>query len=194
MYAHAERVLVYLGRSHALGITYSKHAPRNKLEAYADSDWSVKRSTTGNVVMYAGGAIGCSSKRQHCIAVSSCEAELMALAACALEVLFFKGILAAMGEEIDEAIDVFTDNKAAHDLCHRHSSGQHSRHVDRKMYKMRELRGSGVVNVLKIDGAKNPADLFTKPLTRQPFEEHRKTVMNTTIRTADKSRTNVRQR
>ena len=32
----------------------------------------------------------------------------------------------------------------------------------------------------KIDGTKNPADMFTKPLTRQPFEMYRKQVMNLT--------------
>ena len=39
------------------------------------------------------------------------------------------------------AHDVFTDSKAAYDLCHRLTTAQNSRHVDRKMFKMRELRG-----------------------------------------------------
>ena len=43
---------------------------------------------------------------------------------------------------------------------------------------MRELRGAGVVQVRHIAGELNPADLFTKVLSRQPFEKHRKTVMN----------------
>jgi len=75
-------------------------------------------------------------------------------------------------------IVLHTDNQGAYDLCHRHSAGQHSRHVDRKMYKMRELRGVDIVQIFKIDGEKNPADFFTKPLTRQPFERYRKFVMN----------------
>ena len=43
---------------------------------------------------------------------------------------------------------------------------------------MRELRGAGVVVVRHIPGDSNPADLFTKVLTRQPFEKHRKSVLN----------------
>ena len=43
---------------------------------------------------------------------------------------------------------------------------------------MRELRGAGVVRVRHIPGETNPADMFTKILTRQPFEKHRKFVMN----------------
>ena len=43
---------------------------------------------------------------------------------------------------------------------------------------MRELRGAGVVRVRHIPGDSNPADLFTKILSRQPFEKHRKFVLN----------------
>ena len=48
------------------------------------------------------------------------------------------------------------------------------------MFKMRELRGASVVTVRHIPGEENPADLFTKILTRQPFEKHRKKSMNLT--------------
>ena len=43
---------------------------------------------------------------------------------------------------------------------------------------MRELRGAGVTNVKHVPGEHNPADLFTKVLSRQPFEKHRRTVLN----------------
>ena len=43
---------------------------------------------------------------------------------------------------------------------------------------MRELRGAGIVNVKHITGEANPADMFTKVLSRQPFEKHCKFVMN----------------
>ena len=63
-------------------------------------------------------------------------------------------------------------------MCHRFTSAQNSRHVDRKMFKMRELRGAGVVAVRHIAGETNPADLFTKILSRQTFEKYRKIVLN----------------
>ena len=73
---------------------------------------------------------------------------------------------------------MFTDSKSAHDLCHRFTTAQNSKHIDRRMYKMRELRGAGLVNVCHISGDINPADLYTKILSRQVFEKHRKVVMN----------------
>ena len=176
---HLLRVLVYLARTRSLGITYSKHADNaSKLRAFADSNWAVTRSTTGYTIMLAGAGIGSVSRRQHCISMSSCEAELNALAECAIELLHVSATLAFIGHEQDTAIEVFTDNKAAYDLCHRFTSAQNSRHIDRKMFKMRELRGAGIVTVAHVGTEHNPADLFTKILSRQPFEKHRKTVLN----------------
>ena len=85
---HLVRVLVYLARTRSLGVTYSKHADNaGKLRAFADSNWAVTRSTTGYTSMLAGAGIGSVSRRQHCISMSSCEAELNALAECAIELL-----------------------------------------------------------------------------------------------------------
>ena len=101
-----------------------------------------------------------------------------ALAELAIELLHIVELLGFLGHKIDEAVEVCTDSKAAYDLCHRFTSAQNSRHVDRKLFKMRELRGAGQVVVRHIPGETNPADLFTKILSRQPFEKHRKFVLN----------------
>ena len=44
-------------------------------------------------------------------------------------------------------VDVETDSKGAYDLCHREGPGKNSRHIERRMFKMRELRGLNKVNV-----------------------------------------------
>ena len=110
--------------------------------------------------------------------MSTTEAELYALAACAIELIHILGVLKFVGYEPDGPVEVETDNKGAFDLCHRYTSAQHSRHIDRKLYKMRELRGAGLVTVKYIPTDENTADLFTKVLKRQPFEKHRKVVLN----------------
>ena len=99
-----------------------------------------------------------------------------------------------LSHEVTSAIEVCTDSKAVYDLCHRFNSAQNSRHVDRKMFKMRELRGAGVVHVRHIAGETNPADLFTNILSRQPFEKHRKFVMNLPGNDGVESREDARRR
>ena len=180
LYDCLKHILVYLGRSRNLGTTYSAHVPdASKLGAFADSNWAVARSVTGFVLMLCGAAVVAVSRRQHCITMSSCEAELVALADTAIELLHIVEVVTFLGHELPDAITVSTDSKAAFDLCNRFTSAQNSRHVDRKLFKMRELRGAGRITGRHIPGETNPADLFTKILTRQPFEKHRKFVLNT---------------
>ena len=109
---------------------------------------------------------------------SSCEAELVTLADAAIELIYLEGLLADIGHTLDGPIEVRTDNKRAYDLCHRYTSAANSRHIDRKLFKMRELRGHGKVNVSHVPTDKNPADMFTKVLGRQVFEKYRKWVIN----------------
>ena len=172
------RVLVYLYRTRHLGTTYSKHVEgADELVGYADSDWSTTRSTTGFLIMLGGAAIAHTSRRQHCITMSSCEAELVALADLAIEMLYIVDLLTFIGYEVKRPIKCFTDNKGAYDLCHRFTSAQNSRHIDRKLFKMRELRGAGVVSVAHVETKLNPADIFTKITDRQTFERHRATIL-----------------
>ena len=58
------------------------------------------------------------------------------------------------------------------------TSEQHSRDIDRKLVKMREMRGTGQVCVRYVPTNDNTSDVFTKVLSRQLFEKHRRTVLN----------------
>ena len=111
--------------------------------------------------------------------MSSCEAELVALADCAIELIYIRELLFFIGHEQEGPINVYTDNKGAYDLCHRFSSANHSRHVERKVFKMRELRGASVVTVSLVTGDSNPADLFTKIVSKQLFDKYRKFILGT---------------
>ena len=179
LYECARRVLVYLGRTRLLGPTYCKNAPRAaELYALCDANWTTTRSVSGGCFMLGGSAVSTFYRSQHCITMSSTEAELYALAECAIELLYFIGLLEFIGHKIDGAVSVGTDNKGAYDLCHRFTSAQNSRHIDRRLFKMRELRGLGVVSVRWVPTDDNFADIFTKVLSRQPFEKHRRSIFN----------------
>ena len=198
----ATRVLVYLMRNEKIGITYSSSGEgARKLRAQVDSNWSVTQSTSGFVAYLAGATVSHYHRRQHCIAMSSCEAELMALSVAALELLFLQGVLEGLGymfegkygpelETVNKEVhsivyrhgppEASTDSKAAYDSCHRESAGQYSRHIARRVYKMRELCGGKRVKLVLIGTADNSSDIFTKVLDRQLFEKHRSVVMNLT--------------
>jgi hypothetical protein len=55
----------------------------NEITGYSDSDWAAdqndRRSTTGYAFLYAGGSICWASRKQPTVALSSTEAEYMAI-------------------------------------------------------------------------------------------------------------------
>eukprot|EP00965_Chrysotila_dentata_P212723 6187209-Pleurochrysis_carterae.AAC.1 len=81
---HANRVLAYMTQTADEGIEF-KSGGKAELVAYSDSDWAVAHSTTGFCVTFGGAAIAYGSKRQHCISLSSTEAEIVAASHTAAE-------------------------------------------------------------------------------------------------------------
>ena len=138
--------------------------------------------------------------------MSSTEAEMMGLAELALELLYVRDVLThlghhfepddtelatkdpeahrlihAAGDIVHGPTEVGVDNKGAYDLCHRCSNGKNSRHVERKVYKMRELRTDGVVKLILVPTEDMTADLLTKPLSDAVFKKHRDEIMNLAV-------------
>ena len=72
----------------------------------SDSDWGVKHSTSGFVFKYNSAAINWGSKKQPSVALSSCEAEIMAASVAASEAIHLKGFLTELGLHTDEPISL----------------------------------------------------------------------------------------
>ena len=86
-------------------------------------------------------------------------------------------------------VEVGVDNKGAYDLCHRATAGKNSRHVERKVFKMRELQHAGKVKLVLVPTNEMRADMFTKSLDLETFVRHRDRVMNTAAAAARAYRT-----
>jgi hypothetical protein len=95
-YAAAKRVLRYLKGTSDYGIWYQSGG-RGNLEVFTDSDYAGdiedRKSTSGNVFLWDGGAVTWSSKKQEVVALSSTEAEYMAAAACAKQTCWIREVL-----------------------------------------------------------------------------------------------------
>ena len=174
---HADRCLVYLAQNSEYGITYDGNATETQLHGFSDSDWCVGHSTTGFAVCFAGAAIGYGSRRQHSVAMSSTEAEIMAASHTALEILYFRGLLREMGEDMTEPTVLYVDNMGAVALSKDLKSCQRSRHIERRYLKVRECVAQGEIVVKYRETTENPADMLTKPLDGATFRKHADTLM-----------------
>ena len=94
-------------------------------------------------------------------------------------------LCSAMGMHFTEPVVVDTDNKGAYDLCYRDSVGAHTRHVDRRVYKARELRAMRVIKPRLVPTDDNVSDMFTKMLDRVKFTRFRNELMNIAGKTSD---------
>lgn len=77
-----KRILKYLKGSITMGIKYNAANNIEELESYSDADYAsdqaTRRSVSGIVFKFSGGAIVWASKRQQCVSLSITEAEYVA--------------------------------------------------------------------------------------------------------------------
>ena len=126
----ARRVLYYLVLTKDLGPRYTRGSPIN-LTGMTDSDWAVRRSTSGFAFFLAGAVIAYMSKKQPTIAMSSTEAEIMAASQACLEALYLRALLTDLGCAPALPTDLFVDNKGAIDMAHDYISNERTKHIDR---------------------------------------------------------------
>ena len=119
----ARRVLRYLNGTRRLGLLFKfkmDSKAKEGLLAYADSDWAndsiERRSTSGFVVLLNGTPISWSSGLQSVVALSSCEAEYVALSECCRELAYLRQLMAFLREPLQGPVTTFEDNKGAIDL------------------------------------------------------------------------------
>ena len=95
LYLDAQRVLTYLYRHRHTGLRFE--ADRLPLRGQCDSDWGVRHSTSGWQFAYSSAVISWGSKKQNSVALSSCEAEIMAASEAAKEGVFLSKFLSELG-------------------------------------------------------------------------------------------------
>ena len=163
MDACLDRIIASMAQDPLQGVTYDGSC--SELTTYCDSDWAVSNSTSAQVSTLGGAGIGWASKRQHCKALSSTEAEIMAASLAACEIMYFRGLLAEMGFAQQKPTVLWCDNQGAVALAKHRSSSKRSRHIERRYLHIRELVFDGHIEVRYIPTAENPAELLTKPLS-----------------------------
>jgi hypothetical protein len=172
----AKRVLRYLQGTLTLGITYSP--PPLRLQGYSDADWGgdmdTRRSTTGYIVMINNGAIAWKSRRQPTVALSTMEAEYMALTEATKELKWIRTLLAELDHSnisMNEPTDLFSDNQSAIALSKNPVSHARAKHIDLRHHFVREAIQDKIIWVQYIPTAEMTADSLTKALGREKHEK-----------------------
>jgi hypothetical protein len=140
--------------------------PPTVIEAYVDSDWAgcrkTRKSTSGGILFFGGAAVRGWSSNQGVIALSSGEAEYYAALKGASAALGFQSMLADLG--MRGSITLYTDSSAARGIIHRAGLGK-LRHLETGYLWLQAAVKSKKLQVRKVLGTENPADLLTKHLS-----------------------------
>lgn len=169
----AQHVLQYLSNTRHHKLTYGRN-DSTELIAYSDSDWAGdrddRRSTTGYTFILSGSSIAWATQKQRTIALSSTEAEYMALTECSKHAQWTISLLKQLSFEVDLPIDIFCDSEGARSIASNNVDHKRTKHIDIKHHYIREKINEGTINVNEVNSKDNLADILTKALPRDSHQ------------------------
>ena len=171
-----KRVMRYLRGTTSLGIIFEQ-MEHLELKGYSDADWggdiNDRKSTSGYLFKISNGAISWRSKKQTCVALSTAEAEYVALSAAVQESLWLKQLLYELTGTAQSSVTIFEDNQSAIAMTRNPQFHGRSKHIDIKYHFVREHVDSNDVTLHYCPTGDMTADMLTKGLSRESFQKLR---------------------
>ena len=112
------------------------------------------------------------------MALSSCEAEIVAASTAATEAVHLASLTKELGVGSDGPTDLLMDNKAAIDVAYNPEHHTRMKHVARRHFYVRELVEDHVIRCSFVSTVDNLADFFTKAQKPSLFFSMRDVIMN----------------
>ncbi|KAL4384756.1 hypothetical protein GQ457_15G014670 [Hibiscus cannabinus] len=163
----------YLKGTVGHGIVFGSQQHDPLVVGYVDSDYAGdlddRRSTTGYVFTLGGGPICWKSTVQPIVALSTTEAEYMAVAEAAKEALWLIGLVKELGLE-QGGVQLHCDSQSAIHLAKNQVYHARTKHIDVRFYNIRELIASGEILLQKVHTANNATDMLTKTVVTEKFK------------------------
>ncbi|GKB92142.1 hypothetical protein Tco_0964414 [Tanacetum coccineum] len=148
-----KRIFRYLKGTIHRGLWYPKDSSI-ALTAFADADHAgcqdTRRNTSGSIQLLGDRLVSWSSKWQKSVAISSTEAEYIALSGCCAQVLWMRSQLTDYGLGFNK-IPI-------------------SKHIDIRFHFIKEQVENGVIELYFVNTEYQLADIFTKALGQERIE------------------------
>lgn len=175
-YSMLKRIFKYIGGTLKCGILFKTDLDKETLEAFSDADYAgdkeTRRSTSGTLFKYSGGAITWSSKRQRCVSLSTTESEFIAASQAAAEVVWLLRLFKELNGSMNIPI-IKIDNQSAIRLIKNPEFHSRTKHIDVRLKFVREMFERQEILVEYVSSDKQLADIFTKSLMKTSFERLR---------------------
>ena len=161
----------YLRRTSKLCLSFGRE--KLVLEGYTDADMAGdldgRKSTSGYLFTFAGGVVSWQSKLQKCVALSTTEAEYIAVTEAGKELVWIKTFFKELGMQQDEYV-VYCDSQSAIDLSKNATYHSRTKHIEVRYHWIRNATEEKRFKLKKIHTDKNAADMMTKVIPKQKME------------------------
>jgi hypothetical protein len=192
---HGEAILYlvcYLKKTRDLGLKF-KPDPGKGFECFCDADFlglwnktfapvnpSTAKSRSGWIIFYAGCPVSWASKLQSQVALSTTEAEYIAMSQALRDVIPVMGLLQEMRERKFQVIctepyvycKVFEDNFGALELARQPQLQPCTKHINVCYHHFHEHVWKGLIKIFPIDTKEQITNALTKPLAQHDFRRH----------------------
>ena len=147
----AKRVLRYLKGTCELALTYMTEGSLG-LTGYSDADWAGDRDaqcpTSGMTFLLQGASITWSSKRQASVALSTVEADYMALSQATQEAVWLQRLLEEVGETTSDGTTIMEDNQGAMATAQNPVFHRRTKHIQIRYHYVREAVAEGIIKLV----------------------------------------------
>ena len=121
--------------------------------------------------------ISWNSRKQPTVALSSTEAEYLAVSSASQECIFLRGVLSDLGVVVKGATVIYEDNMGAIALTANPVLRKRTKHIDTRHHFIRELVKDGVVKLEHLGTNEMIADVLTKNLSRPKLDDFRSNML-----------------
>ena len=177
---YAIHSLLYLIGNKHYGTIYSKsrdaHGP---MQLYAFADGSLmnetkRRSRAARLLKMAGAVISAKTNKSTTVHLSSTSIEGSAACDAALDIVGTRHLLEEIGIWYTEPVVIYEDNQPIIRVANNEQSiGDAGRHMETRVFKIKELVENETVILKYIETQRQVADILTKSLGKVAFERLR---------------------
>ena len=123
------------------------------------------RSTSGYLFTFGGGAVSWQSRLQKCVALSTTEAEYIAITEACKEMLWMKRLFKELGIRQNKFV-VYSDSQSAIHVSKNPSFHSRSKHIQVRYHWVRDVLDDKELYLEKVHTDDNGSDMMTKSLLK----------------------------
>ncbi|XP_074326578.1 secreted RxLR effector protein 161-like [Apium graveolens] len=168
-----KRICRYVKGTLHYGLVYIKGRGNYILSGFSDSDLAGcvedRKSTSGMAFYLDESLISLVSQKQHCVALSSCEAEFMAATVTACQGIWSQRVLVQISDIKPGHVVIYIDNRSVIDLAKNPVFHRRSKHIDVRYHFIRKCVEQGLIVIKHINTSEQRADILTKALSAAKF-------------------------